>query len=76
MFIKNNDKLYVIIIISSGLLFISHGVCEHMGRYNLLAEHLAAEGIFVFGHDHGKYKIRTVILVCYVTCTIICIEIL
>ncbi|XP_064400432.1 monoglyceride lipase-like [Halichondria panicea] len=34
------------------LLFISHGACEHMGRYNLLAEYLAAEGILVFGHDH------------------------
>lgn len=35
-----------------GLLFISHGVCEHMGRYEALAEALAAEKILVFGHDH------------------------
>ncbi len=36
----------------TSLLFISHGVCEHMGRYDALATALAEEGILVFGHDH------------------------
>lgn len=36
------------------LLCISHGVTEHMGRYDQLAQLLAENGIFVFGHDHGK----------------------
>ncbi len=55
----NNSISTIIIIFSSCLLFISHGACEHMGRYNLLAEYLAAEGILVFGHDHGKNKTFT-----------------
>ncbi|KAL5516052.1 hypothetical protein EMCRGX_G001312 [Ephydatia muelleri] len=34
------------------LLFICHGVGEHMGRYNKLAKHLAEGGVLVYGHDH------------------------
>lgn len=36
------------------LLFICHGVGEHMGRYNKLAKHLAEGGVLVYGHDHGR----------------------
>ncbi len=36
----------------TALLYLCHGVCEHMGRYDALASSLAAEGILVFGHDH------------------------
>lgn len=39
---------------SRALVFISHGVTEHMGRYNSLAQFLTDSGILVFGHDHGK----------------------
>ena len=38
----------------SALLYVSHGVGEHMGRYERLGEFLAENGILVFGHDHGK----------------------
>ena len=38
----------------SGMLYVSHGLREHMGRYELLGEHLAENGILVFGHDHGQ----------------------
>ena len=36
------------------LLFVVHGVGEHMGRYNELIEVLIQSGILVFGHDQGK----------------------
>ena len=35
-------------------MFIAHGVGEHLGRYEKLGQHLADNGIFAFGHDHGK----------------------
>ena len=38
------------------LVCISHGVTEHMGRYEQLAQLLADSGFCVFGHDHGKTK--------------------
>ena len=40
--------------ICRALVFISHGVGEHMGRYEELGTFLAHNGILVFGHDHGK----------------------
>ena len=41
---------------SRGRVQVVHGLSEHMGRYDLLAEALNAEGWSVFGHDqrgHG-----------------------
>lgn len=35
-------------------MYVSHGVAEHMGRYEELGQHLATNGILMFGHDHGK----------------------
>lgn len=35
-----------------GILQISHGMIEHIGRYDGFARALAAEGILVAGHDH------------------------
>ena len=40
------------------LLYVAHGVGEHMGRYEKLGQFLAENGILVYGHDHGKYRIR------------------
>ncbi len=37
------------------LVFIAHGIGEYMGRYELLAQELADNGILVFSHDHGRY---------------------
>lgn len=34
------------------LLFISHGVGEHLGRYDKLGTYLAEKGVLVYGHDH------------------------
>ncbi len=34
------------------VLQLSHGMVEHIDRYKPLAEHLAARGILVTGHDH------------------------
>lgn len=34
------------------LFQISHGVCEHIGRYDDFARFLAAHGFVVFGNDH------------------------
>lgn len=34
------------------VLYLSHGVGTHMGRYNKLGEELAEKGILAFGHDH------------------------
>lgn len=34
------------------VLQLSHGMAEHIDRYRPLAEHLAARGILVTGHDH------------------------
>ena len=43
------------LILYRALVFISHGVTEHMGRrYAQLATLLADS---VFGHDHGKYYV-------------------
>ena len=39
-----------------GILFIVHGMAEHMGRYDGFASYLAERGISVFGFDsrcHG-----------------------
>lgn len=40
-----------------GVLQVTHGMTEHMGRYEALAEHLTAQGFAVAGFDlrgHGK----------------------
>lgn len=37
---------------AKGLVYVCHGVGEHMGRYEELASHLAQNGIIAFGHDH------------------------
>ncbi|RUS71858.1 hypothetical protein EGW08_020380 [Elysia chlorotica] len=34
------------------LLFMCHGLAEHVGPYTQLAELLTAQNFFVFGHDH------------------------
>ncbi len=34
------------------LLGISHGMVEHIGRYDAFMSHLTAHGILAFGHDH------------------------
>ena len=31
---------------------ISHGMCEHLGRYEAFARYLNDRGIFVCGNDH------------------------
>lgn len=35
-----------------GIVQISHGMCEHMGRYRRFMEFLAEEGFLVCGQDH------------------------
>ena len=39
---------------SRALLYVAHGVGEHMGRYEKLGQLLAENGILMYGHDHGK----------------------
>lgn len=34
------------------LVQISHGMCEHLLRYERFADYLSANGFLVFGHDH------------------------
>lgn len=41
-------------ILFRGLVCICHGVHEHMGRYEKLAEHLKSSGLLVFGIDLGN----------------------
>ena len=36
------------------LLFVAHGVGEHMGRYDELGQFLIQHGILVFGHDQSE----------------------
>ena len=40
------------------LLFVSHGVGEHMKRYDELSQFLIKHGILVFGHDQGKSCVK------------------
>jgi len=35
-----------------GVVFLTHGVNEHIGRYSGLASRLTQKGYVVFGHDH------------------------
>ena len=35
-------------------MFVSHGVAEHSGRYEVLAKSLNQRGYLVVAHDHGK----------------------
>ena len=47
-------------ILSRAVLFISHGVTEHCGRFHKLATILQENDYAVYGHDHGmlfKYVI-------------------
>lgn len=39
--------------ICRAMVYLSHGVTEHMGRYAQFATLLADSGLCVFGHDHG-----------------------
>ena len=36
------------------LVYMSHGVAEHMGRYQQLGQKLSENGILAEGHDHGE----------------------
>lgn len=38
--------------ITRGVVHITHGLAEHAGRYERLAEALTARGYFVYAHDH------------------------
>ena len=49
--LTNEDKVY-------GVVIISHGMSEHMGRYGWLINKLNNDGYHVIGHDHrghGKW---------------------
>jgi len=49
--LSNEDKV-------NGVIIISHGMAEHMGRYNWLIGELNKDGYHVVGHDHrghGKW---------------------
>ena len=49
--LTNEDKV-------NGVVIISHGMSEHMGRYNWLINKLNNDGYHVIGHDHrghGKW---------------------
>ena len=49
--LTNEDKVY-------GVVIISHGMAEHMGRYSWLTNKLNNDGYHVIGHDHrghGKW---------------------
>ena len=35
-----------------GVVQISHGMCEHIGRYEDFAAYLSKQGFAVYGHDH------------------------
>lgn len=36
----------------SAMIQLSHGMCEHMGRYEEIAHYLCRQGYVVFGNDH------------------------
>ena len=42
------------VLFHSGIVYISHGAGEYMGRYEKLGQALADRGILAFGHDQGK----------------------
>lgn len=44
--------IYVPIGIPKGILQISHGMCEHMERYQLFMKYMVKQGFIVAGHDH------------------------
>ncbi len=49
--LTNEDKV-------NGVVIISHGMSEHMGRYGWLINKLNNDGYHVIGHDHrghGKW---------------------
>ena len=49
------EMFYMIyFVFCRALVCISHGFGEHMSRYDNLGSHLAANGVLVFGHDHGE----------------------
>ena len=53
---NNINKIYAVKWIPEGeikaILQISHGVTEHINRYNELAKYLTDRGILVVGNDH------------------------
>lgn len=59
-----NSYMYVHLYTTHSLramLYVSHGVGEHMDRYDELGTNLAENGVLVFGHDHGE-NIRAIML--------------
>lgn len=44
-------------LLCRAMVYISHGVTEHMGRYEQLAQVLTDSGVCVFGHDHGSITV-------------------
>ena len=62
---NNINKIYAVKWIPEGkikaILQISHGVTEHINRYNELAKYLTDKGILVVGNDHlghGKTNVQ------------------
>lgn len=56
-FIVASLNHYAVIIYVCGVraqVYVSHGIAEHMGRYELLGQTLSENGILAEGHDHGK----------------------
>lgn len=58
----NNESIKTISLTTqanvNGVVIISHGMAEHMGRYKWLAHQLNSDGFHVVGHDHrghGKW---------------------
>ena len=51
----------------SAVLFMCHGVAEHIERHDPLASTLAEKGFLVVGHDHGKTMPTTAscMILCY-----------
>jgi alpha-beta hydrolase superfamily lysophospholipase len=54
---SDNSEVYVKRWMKEGgtpkaIVQLSHGMAEHIERYSEFAEHLACEGMIVYGHDH------------------------
>ena len=45
----------LVLMESSALIFVNHGVGEHCSRYEEFAQVLAKQGFLVVSHDHGKF---------------------
>ena len=42
-----------------GILQISHGMIEHIGRYDRFARFMVKQGFLVIGNDHLTFRRRT-----------------